>query len=132
MNVYLAGMMLLAVGWGAGSAGAEEVVLDDFGYRSVDAARAVWRPAEASPPVEVAAQGPVKALQLPCRFAQDDRRSAYDRSGEWNLSGCTRFTVELNVPQPAALHHFSIYFRSGEGWLGFHPGVNEAGWHTIL
>ena len=123
----VAGLLLVVLG---GAMPAAELVIDNFDYPDAAAAGAQWRPNDQSPPVQVAPRDGGQALVLPCPFTRDVARSHYDCAVNLDLRRFGRFTLDINVPDPAACDHFTIYFRSGEGWYG--AGISaEPGWRTV-
>lgn len=94
------------------------VILEAGGYASVEAARAVWKPIEGSPLIEVTDQG---ILRLPCNFDTNDNwRVAWDREGSWDLSAFRRITVEIaqNSDRRRSITGMILYLYSPSGWYG--------------
>jgi len=109
----------------------QELVIDDFDYSDASAAGSVWTAQEISPPIQIERTEERAALKLPCNFSTNDRRVAYDRQVELDLSRWTRFSIEVRCPNPTAASQFTIYFRSGDGWYGQGFSVRSTDWETV-
>lgn len=102
--------------------------LDPCRYFSPTSARAVWKPGEPSPPVEIA-RGP--ALRFPCPFTVYDKRTAWDRDLKADLSGADRLRLKLCVTNPSAVAYITLYLRSGAGWYGASFTPKSSGWQFV-
>lgn len=124
-------MIAMVFSGAGGVAAAEELVLDDFEYGDLSAARGAWQAAEKSRAAELAPHGDGKALKMVCDFLQNNRRAVYDRHGQWDLSRFNRFSLQVKIPEPTALRQFIMYMHTGDGWLYGPFNVQETGWQTI-
>jgi uncharacterized lipoprotein YddW (UPF0748 family) len=110
---------------------AEEFVIDDFEYATVEMARDAWIPDERSLPVDIMQRNGSTALQLNADFTGESNRAVYDRDVDLDLSRWGRFSLDMYVADPGLFRSFTIYFRSGDGWYGNGLGIGRAGWNTI-
>jgi hypothetical protein len=109
------------------------LVIDDFAYPSTTTARWAWS-AVSAPPVTMAMSGEwgeETVMTLPCDFATREGRCYWDRSVTLNLAAYTDFALELFAPDPGAISHFTLYFRSGAGWYGRPVSLSQAGWQRL-
>ena len=110
------------------------LVIDDFSYPDTASAQAAWQAMAGSLPVEMAdsgAWGDQRVMRLPCNFSVQPDRSYWDRSGVLDLSGYREFALEVFVPDPGAVSHFTLYFRSGAGWYSQGVNIDTPGWQTL-
>ncbi len=130
----LAFCWVMVLWWLSGIAGfSAPYVIDDFAYTNSAEARLLW-PTVNGPPVVMATSGewgPDQVMNLPCDFAVRETRCYWDRSVSVNLAGYTDFALEIYVPDPGAVDHFTLYFRSGAGWYGCYVSVSGTGWQTL-
>ena len=115
---------LLALAVAVGAAADKVVVLEAGGHTSAASARAVWKPIEASPPVDTTPDG---VLRLPCPFkTHTNWRVGWDKGGPWDLAGCRRIEIDLK-PDGDRARTMVAYLESGGGWyrarLDVLPGV---------
>jgi len=129
----------------------EVMMIDSFDYPDVEAARKLWKPREAHPPVEVAAEAKTDGgVRIPCPFAAMDTDRTYaDRDVALDLSGISEISLDVLLSDPRAVRSLSLYFRSGAGWYGksfslkqgwnslaatkasFHTEDQPTGWHAV-
>lgn len=113
---------------------AAPLVIDDFSYPDTPAARAAWQEMAGSLPVEMSDSGEwgdERVMKLPCDFSVQTDRSYWDRNIAMDLSGYREFALEIFVPDPGAVSHFTLFFRSGAGWYGNSATVDKPGWQTL-
>ncbi len=128
-TLWVAGLLVstLVPGFGA------PLVIDDFAYPSTTTARWAWS-AISAPPVSMATSGDwgdETVMLLPCDFATREGRCYWDRSVALNLAAYTDFALELFAPDPGAISHFTLYFRSGAGWYGRPVSISQTGWQRL-
>ncbi|MFZ5833379.1 MAG: glycoside hydrolase family 10 protein [Planctomycetota bacterium] len=98
--------------------------LDGFAYRTAADARAAWRSAEGTPPVDVLAppngSTTISAMVLEAPFGTERalRRSVIDRDTKLDLRGAGGFELRISIDRPAAINSVTLYLRSGDGWYG--------------
>ena len=114
-------------------AAASELVLDDFPYTTADAARAAWKAAEGTPPVELIEPGQPDGLKILAPFAAQPglRRIVVDRDVHLDLSAPGEFTLEVATDAPGALAELTFYFRSGDGWYTARGLLRKQAWQTL-
>ena len=89
---------------------------------------AAWKPYLKSPAVVAAADG----LAFPAPFSQGGDRFAWDKAVAFDLSPAVAFELELSCPQPEALRHLGLYFKSGNGWYVANKPLAGALPHTLV
>jgi uncharacterized lipoprotein YddW (UPF0748 family) len=111
----------------------EDLVLDDFEYESVEAAREAWVPDENSEPVGLFEREDGRtALQMNADFTDPESgRAVYDRDVDLDLSRWGRFSFDMYIDDPGLFGSFTIYFRSGDGWYGSGAPLGRKGWNHI-
>ncbi|MGI5816535.1 MAG: family 10 glycosylhydrolase [Armatimonadota bacterium] len=128
MTAFVVTLMLMT----AFAFAADELLIDDFEYPSVEAAREAWRPDESSEPVGVFEHDGGTAVRLSADFTREDsRRAVYDRDLDLDLSRWGRFSFDMYIDQPGLFRSFTLYFRSGDGWFGAGTGIGRQGWNTV-
>jgi len=112
--------------------GAEQVI-DDFRYSDTQAARRAWRAGERTPPVEIAEDGGAPVLQVTAPFAtkRDLLRTVIDRRVALDLLAADEFTLQVAADAPEAVEHWTLYFRSGDGWYAADGWLRRKGWQTL-
>ncbi len=112
------------------SLGITPLVIDDFDYATSEAARAVWK-ASGPDPVVMAATGEwgdTRAMILPIRFTTDVQRRYWDGTVSLDLSSVSVFEMEMYVQDAIPISSFTLYFHSGEAWMGKSVTVSATGW----
>ena len=112
---------------------ADYPTVDGIVFDDVSAARGVWGPMAGSPPVSVVRAGGRSALEMRCAFAGTKfERASWDGAVKLDLTACRGIAFRFFCPDLSPVGHFSIYFKSGDGWYtsGFAPDV-KSGWSTI-
>ncbi|NQU25117.1 MAG: hypothetical protein HQ567_27845, partial [Candidatus Nealsonbacteria bacterium] len=106
--------------------GAEQVI-DDF--RHGDS----WTAGERTPPVDVVQNDGSPVLQVTAPFATkpDLLRTIVDRRVALDLAAAGEFTLQVAADAPEALAHWTLYFRSGNGWYGANGSLHRTGWQTL-
>ncbi len=107
--------------------------LDEMHYPDAPAAREAWVAAEGTPPVGAETVDGAHALVLRAPFAADRKvsRAVVDRRVELDLSEPGAFTLEVEVDEPKAIAHLTLYFRSGDGWYGCTGNLRGGGRQTV-
>jgi uncharacterized lipoprotein YddW (UPF0748 family) len=110
-----------------------EQVIDDFHYPGTESARQVWKAAEGTPPVEMAADAGRPVLKIAAPFASQAKlsRAVVDRECLLDLAPAGGFTLEIFVEHPQAAGHVSLYFRSGRGWYAAGKPIEGEGWQSL-
>ncbi len=110
-----------------------DLPLDEMLYPDSVAAREAWVAAERTPPVEVETVDDAHALVLRAPFAADRKvsRAVVDRRVELDLSEPGAFMLEVEVDDPEAVAHLTLYFRSGDGWYGCTGHLRGSGRQTV-
>lgn len=123
----------LALGLRASAAGVDTPrILDRFLYTSASEARAAWRLAEKSPPVELAPGGK-GGLVFPCPFQSDAMdRFCWDRALNLDLSRTSSLELDLACDRPEALRRLTIYFKSGPGWYVWSEALARTGRQRLV
>ncbi|MFW5867290.1 MAG: family 10 glycosylhydrolase [Armatimonadota bacterium] len=126
-------LVSVAMAWASPlTAAAQDLVIDDFEYPSVEAAREAWVPDEDSEPAGLFERDGGTALRMNADFTDGgSNRAVYDRDVELDLSRWGRFTFDMYIDRPGLFGSFTIYFRSGGGWYGAGTGIGRAGWNRI-
>ena len=112
---------------------AERTVIDTFAYADTSAARTAWEPMFGSAEVEATEMAGRRCLAMPCTFAGTRiERASWDRAVRVDLSACRGIRFQMYSNDAAPVSHFSIYFRSGDGWYTatFSPEARDR-WHTV-
>jgi len=105
-------------------------VIDDFDYATSEAARAVWK-ASGPDPVVMAATGEwgdTRALVLPIHFTEEVQRRYWDGTVSLDLSNVSVFEMEVYVSDTVPISYLTLYFHSGEAWMGKSITVSATGW----
>lgn len=118
------------------------LIIDDFEYADVAAARAAWVQAESSEPAELIARetedGGKTALKMPCNFtlpryaqSSNNPRAVYDRKVNLDLTNYGSIVFDFYCEDPAPIRNCTIYFHSAAGWYGrgFNP---NKGWNRVV
>ncbi len=135
---YLAVLgMLLSVAIGAaGARGAAPLAIDNFAYGDTAAARAAWMAVGGSTAVDAVTTGPwgsEPGVKFTLDFSQPVERRYWDRAVSLDLSGYRTFSLRVWFDNPAAVDHFTLYFRTG-GTTWYTAGMVPArvpGWQTM-
>lgn len=117
------------------SAGAADVLVDDFYYNANDTtARAAWQALWGTAPVRVGTVENRSAMTFPCNFAGTKiERATWDRKVKLDLSGADALTFDIFCKDPAPVSSFVIYLESGKGWYSAHFAPPAAGkWGTVI
>ena len=95
-----------------------EMVIDNFDYESNSEIQQVWRGVQSESPnvVKIVRHG--YGLKSKVRFSEGIQRVSYDRDVKLALSAYGSFTLDAFLLEPWAFHAFTLYFKSGNGWLG--------------
>ncbi len=110
-----------------------DLPLDEMHYPDAAAAREAWVASEGTPPVEVESVGERRALVLRAPFAagRQPSRAVVDRRGRLDLAEPGAFTLDVEVDEPKAIAHLTLYFRSGDGWYGCTGNLRGGGRQTV-
>ncbi len=125
MSMLLPSILAVLLGW--------DLPLDEMHYADAAAARQTWVAAEGTPPVEVESVGERRALVLRTPFATDRKalRAVIDRRARLAVAEPGAFTLEVEVDEPKAIAHLTLYFRSGDGWYGCTGNLRGGGRQTV-
>jgi len=110
------------------------LVIDDFYYPDDIAAQSTWHEMTGALPVQMSDSGEwgdERVMQLPLNFTTLEDRAYWDRDVALDLSAYSDFALEIFVPEPVAVSHFTLFFRSGSGWYGQGVNVSTPGWQTM-
>ncbi len=115
-------------------------LIDTMDYPDTKTARAAWsvqggsqddanatRSKKGTRPVEPVRLDGRPALRMPCFFEGNTApRALWDRGGRLDLSRAAYITFDIYVAGMDAISHFSLYFKSGNGWYSgkFFPDYN--------
>lgn len=112
---------------------AAQLVIDDFAYANSAAARLVWANVSGPPAAmfNSGEWGTDQVMMVTCDFATRGARCVWDGTMTLDLSKYSEFELEVYAPNPGAISHFTLYFRSGSGWYGASAYLNRAGWQTL-
>ncbi len=97
-----------------------------------DGARKAWTPMKATAGVSVVETAGRRILRMPCNFASTRiERASWDRRLGLDMAACLGLAFDFYCPDTAPVSHFSLYFKSGDGWYsaGFHPAPGR--WQTV-
>ncbi len=109
---------------------ADEIMLQDFDFADDAAAQAAWQAGRDTDPVTLIDHDDGKAVRIPCIFTRDVERTMHDVNTALDLSSYGRLSIDVFVDDPGPFSHFSMYFRSGDGWYGTQLS-QEPGWNTV-
>lgn len=107
--------------------------LDGLPFADSAAASQAWVPSDKTPDIAVAKDNGRDVLEIRMPFAAqpDMERTIHDRNVKLDLSVPGEFTVEIAAPDPDAIAHVALYFRSGAGWYSSNTGLTRRGWQTL-
>ena len=108
-----------------------EMVIDNFDYESNSEIQQVWRGVQSESPnvVKIVRHG--YGLKSKVRFSEGIQRVSYDRDVKLDLSAYGSFTLDAFLLEPWAFHAFTLYFKSGNGWLGCYSPMAKLGWQRL-
>ena len=133
---------LLTIGYVAAFLGGGQAVTSDrldiepAAYADHAAAAAAWRPGRQSGAVSLSTERTPEgqeALAFPCDMNIEEPRVYWDRDVRLQLAKYGRILLWVKVlGSGTAVAHFTLYFRSGNGWYSGGFNVHEEGWSRIV
>lgn len=99
-------------------------IIHPLDYRSMDEARASWKPVYGCAPVAVAPAGGRQVLKLPCIFKGNAlERGNWEWAVDLDLAACRGVELQLYCDDLSPISSFTLYFQTGQGWYGlnFNP-----------
>ncbi|MDA3874791.1 MAG: family 10 glycosylhydrolase [Kiritimatiellae bacterium] len=88
----------------------------------------LWRSGEA--PVQL--QANARGIEIPLRFASENRQLTLTRGGSWNLADLSSFRLRMGISDPAVLQEATLAFKSGAGWYTHGFTLHEKGPTHVL
>ncbi|NUP98789.1 MAG: family 10 glycosylhydrolase [Armatimonadetes bacterium] len=110
---------------------AEEKVLDDGQFASVEVLRAAWVTAEGGLPAASAEGRDGPAVKLSVDFTNPEmRRLVYDRRLDEDFSRWDRISFDVFIDDPSIFSGYTAYFQAPGGWFGTGFSARR-GWNTL-
>ncbi len=109
----------------------EQMVIDDIEYATVEDAREHWGAPEVDWPLSLIDHDGGKAVRLDVDFTGDMRRAALDYTGDLDLTGWGRFSLDIYIDDPRMFGAFTLYMQSGDGWYRATGDLKRKGWSTL-
>ena len=129
--LQISALMMLIANLGTGGLESE---IDPFQYKNSTAAQTVWKAQWSSSVIRAT---PVQnqtlfQVETPPNQKQTTQRLTLDRELKKNLSGFSRFHIDIRLLNRPSGERLSLYFRSGAGWYVAGATVDSMEWKQLV